>query len=331
MSKRRTIVLVLLAAALLLAGALTARDGAAWAVAWLFAFVLATMVPVGSLAMLLAFGITGGRWGKDLAPVLVPAARAVPLLLLALIPVLVTRGHVSPLTGAAADAGPIYLNPIFFDARSIIAILIWTYLAWSEAWRKPLTAGLGLTAHLILMSLLPGDWILTLPPGSTSAGFGLGFGIEQMFAALAFAALLARQGGAPRASRDLAGLMVTTLLGAMYFIYMQFLIIWYGNIPEKVEWYVARAGWWPLGLAAFVLGAALPFLAILHPAVRRDPALLRWVGGCALVGVVLHVAWLTMPAAGAAALVCAVFSALALGLLLIAAERAVPRLSWSAP
>ena len=54
--------------------AVAALSGAAAAHGWLCAFVLVAMVPIGSLALLLVHGVTGGHWGRDLAPVLIPAA-----------------------------------------------------------------------------------------------------------------------------------------------------------------------------------------------------------------------------------------------------------------
>jgi hypothetical protein len=154
----------------------------------------------------------------------------------------------------------------------------------------------------------------------------LGFGIEQMFAALAFAALLAPSARAPRANRDLAGLIATTLLATVYFLYMQFVITWYGNIPAKVHWYVARAGdgWAALMLAAFLIGAALPFLAMLHPYVRRDPRPLRFVGALVLGGVALHIGWLTLPGFGAAAIIPAIFAGLLITALFALAACATP-------
>jgi hypothetical protein len=281
--------------------------------AWLCAFVLISMVPIGSLALLLVHGISGGRWGRDLAPVLEPAARSLPLLFLAFAPVIVFRPLIYQWNELKLPADVLrdYLNPLFFDARTLVALAVWTMLAWTGAWRNQLWAGLGLVAHLIAISLVPGDWVLTLRPGSTSAGFGLGFGIEQMFAALAFTAILAPQESG-RATRDLAGLTVTTLLATVYFLYMQFLITWYGNIPIKVHWYAVRAGdgWALVAFAAFVLGAALPFLAILNPYVRREPGALRVVGIFVVAGVVLHVAWLTIPAFPLVVVAPAIFAAL---------------------
>lgn len=295
---------------------------------WLYAFVFVSMVPIGSLALLMVHGISGGRWGRDLAPMLIPAARCMPLLLVAFLPILLFRADIYRWDELQlpSDVRSYYLNPILFDGRTLLALAVWSGLAWSGVWRRPLSAGLGLVAHLILMTFIPADWVLTLYPGSTSAGFGLGFGIEQIGAALALAAALAPQGHDRRACRDLAGMILSTLLGTMYFIYTQFIVIWYGNIPEKVHWYVARSsdGWSALALAAFVIGAAAPFLAILHPSVRREPALLRLVGVLVLCGIALHVAWLTAPAFGAVSQAPALLAVLAMAMLLVAAAR-MPR------
>jgi hypothetical protein len=302
--------------------------GPAAARGWLCAFVLVSMVPIGALALLLVHGVSGGRWGRDLAPILVPAARCLPLLLVAFLPVLVFRPAIYRWGDLelALDVKNYYLNPVFFDGRTLIALAAWSILAWCGAWRSPLFAGLGLVARLILITFIPADWVLTLSPGSTSAGFGLGFGIEQIGAALAVAAVLAPQGRDTRANNDLAGMIVSALLGTMYFVYMQFIVTWYGNIPDKVHWYAVRAtvAWRLLASTAFALGAALPFLAILNRAVRREPAFLRLVGGLVLAGVVLHVTWLTMPAFGLAAAGPAVLAALAMALPIAATARLWP-------
>ena len=292
---------------------------------WLCGFVFISMVPIGSLALLMVHGISGGRWGRDLAPTLVPAARCMPLLLMAFLPVLLFRADIYRWDELhlPSDVRGTYLNPAFFDARTLLALALWSGLAWSSVWRRQLTAGLGLIAHLILMTFIPADWMLTLPPGSTSAGFGFGFGIEQIGAALGLAAALAVQGPDPRACRDLAGMILSTLLGTTYFVYMQFLIIWYGNVPDKVHWFFIRSGegWSALALAAFVTGAAAPFLAMLHPSVRREPALLRLVGILVLCGIALHIAWLIAPGFGAVSQAPALLAAIALAMLLAAAAR----------
>lgn len=312
--------ILLLSALAFVAFALSAwGDGAAAARAWLCAFVLISMVPIGSLGLLLVYSISGGRWGNEFAPALAPAARTIPFLLLLFLPVIAFRPLIYDWSALQVPHGvrAWYLNVPFFDLRTIIGLVVWSVLAWTEAWRRPLFGPLGLVAHIILVSLLPADWVLTIKPGAISAGFGLGFGIEQMFAAIAFTAILAPQSPG-RSNRDLTGIMITTLLGTVYFLYVQFLITWYGNIPAKVHWFELRShnGWEAVGLLAFLLGAALPFLATLHAYVRREPRALRWVAYLVLVGIALHIGWLTLPGFGARAIWPAVFTALGIALLI---------------
>lgn len=293
-------------------------NGAAAARAWLCAFVLVSMIPVGSIGLLLVYSISGGRWGNEFAPALAPAARAIPFLLLLFLPVMAFRPLIYD-WGALQMPHEVrawYLNGSFFDLRTVIGIAVWGVLAWTDAWRSPLFGPLGLVAHVILVSFLPADWVLTIQPGATSAGFGLGFGIEQMFAAIAFAAILAPQGPG-RPNRDLTGIMITTLLGTVYFLYVQFLITWYGNIPVKVHWFELRShdGWEAVALIAFLLGAALPFLATMHAYVRREPRAMRWVACAVLAGITLHVGWMMLPAFGSPAIWPAIFIAIGAALL----------------
>jgi hypothetical protein len=315
--------LLLLALAVLALIIVIARAPAAAARGWLSAFVLVSTVPIGSLALLLVHGITGGRWGEDLKPALVPAARCIPLLLIAFAPILLFRSTIYDWReiGVPDDVRALYLSPAFFDLRAVAALAIWSALAWLNPWRRELLAAIALVVHLVLLSFIPADWVLTLKPQGISAGFGFGFGCEQIFAALGYAAWLARQGSEPRASRDLVGILVTALLASMYFIYMQFLIVWYGNVPAKVHWYTARAGdgWSAVALVAFLLGVVIPFGAILNRDVRQSPAALRPVGACVLGGIALHVAWMTLPAFGAPVAVPMVLAALALTAALTAA------------
>ena len=200
----RRVELLVLALALALAIALMAIasiSGAAAARGWLSAFVLVSMVPIGSLALLLVHGISGGRWGRDLAPVLIPAARCIPLLFIAFLPVMIFRSSVYRWQDLELpqDVTRYYLDSAFFDSRTFVALAVWSALAWCGVWRSQLLAGLGLVAHLVLMTFIPADWVLTLPPGSTSAGFGLGFGIEQIGAALAFVPVPIRPGSSSSA------------------------------------------------------------------------------------------------------------------------------------
>ena len=65
---------------------------------------------------------------------------------------------------------------------------------------------------------------------------------------------------------------------------MQFLIVWEGDLPTEITWYLKRIeGGWGWAALAIVLGQGLlPFLALLWPPVKRS----RW-GLAAVCGLLL--------------------------------------------
>ncbi|HEY2889658.1 MAG TPA: hypothetical protein VGJ31_03485 [Dongiaceae bacterium] len=319
-------------ALLAIAGAAFALIGPAMARAWLFAFICFSIVPIGSLALLLVQGLTGGRWGRELLPVLEPAARATILLIPLSLPILVAHGAIYPWPGQGVpgDVARLYANGPFFALRTLAGLAIWSLLAWGSAWRRPLYAGVGLCLHLLCLTFLPADWILSVQAHSSSASFGLGFGIEQILAALGFVAVLAPQSGDEQANADLAGMIIAALLGTVYFAYTQFVITWYGNLPEKVAWFATRAmdAWPVIAGIAFLCGAALPFLACMAPAIRHSRKRLRLVGGLVVVGAVLHITWLLIPTLGLSALWLGILPA---GVLAAAALGIAPLLARGMP
>jgi len=275
--------------------------------AWLAAFVWTTMAPVGALALLLIHRITGGEWGEALAPVLEPAAKAIlPAAVLGL-PVLAFSGLIYRWADpeVPANVARSFMNPVLFGVRSVVALALWSLIAWRPTLRNSAArAGASLLVLSIITNIIPVDWVISTQPGFYSSGFGFGFGIEQMLAALALAALLGPQGEDRRECHDLAGLIIATLLGFIYFFYMQFTIIWYGNIPQKTIWYVirGRSPWPEIGALAFAFGAVFPFAALLNKTVRETQRPLRLIGASMSAAIALHVIWLIVPSFGIAAL-----------------------------
>jgi hypothetical protein len=62
-----------------------------------------------------------------------------------------------------------------------------------------------------------------------------------------------------------------------YLMWAQFLVIWYGNLPEETYfiWYRLWGSWRPVGAAVFILVFVVPFLGLLGVKPKRRPALLR--------------------------------------------------------
>ena len=71
-----------------------------------------------------------------------------------------------------------------------------------------------------------------------------------------------------------------TMLWA-YVNFSQYLIVWSGNVPEEISWYLARfrGGWGWVGLAVLVFHFVLPFLLLALAAGQPQPAHARRRGG----------------------------------------------------
>ena len=255
----------------------------------------------GSLVLIMIHGVTGGRWGPYLAPVLVPLARALPFQALLFLPLLPFADLVFPwafeprpeIGGAVARY---YLNIPSFVIRSVLVLVIWCVLSILFAWRPgvtPLSAAFGLIVYAITATLAAIDWAMSIEPRFSSTAFGAAFAVAQILGALAVAGIWfcrrTRSGG----TSDHGGLLLATLLGFAYLQFMQFLVIWAGGLPEKMAWYVLRASgpWNEMIVAAIVVGLVIPFVLLLPTRLRNRARTLGLASGLVLVGLILFWRW----------------------------------------
>lgn len=271
---------------------------------WLLAFAIWSCVPIGSLTLLLIHRLTGGKWGVAAAPVLRPAAAMMPLVLLAFLPMLAALSRIYPW---AANAGRIphdvarwYLAEPWFILRALVALTGWSTLGlmFAAGLGGRLLAALGLAFFGLTISLTAVDWYLSVEPHYVATAFAAMIAIQQLLAALALTAVLAPPELHGKVAADIAGLMIATLLGVVYLEYMTFVVAWYGDLPEKADWFLRRSSptWLTVLTAAFIAGAVLPFAMLLVKSLRCSRSGLRIAGSLLLSGTALHFCWLLVPA-----------------------------------
>ena len=271
---------------------------------WLVAFAVFSSIAVGSMTWLLIHRLTGGEWGLAAGPVLRSAAAMMPLLALAFVPVLAGLPHIyrwaADPPAIPPDVAHWYLNGLSFSVRGLITLAGWSYLAVIASAGLPsrLQAALGLAFFGFSISFVAVDWYLSLEPHYVATAFAAMIAVQQLLAALAFATLIGTPTIHGRVAGDLGGLLIATLLGVVYLEFMTFVIAWYGDLPDKAEWFLKRAGpgWVGVLVAALLIGALLPFAMLLVQAVRRSSSGLRVASALILCGTTLHFAWLLVPA-----------------------------------
>ena len=92
--------------------------------------------------------------------------------------------------------------------------------------------------------------------------------------------------------------MLAFVIVTAYFEFSQYLIIWAGNLPFEISWYLRRSqpGWLQLGLAAFALHCVAPFVLLLSREVKRSPARLANAAALVAVSFLAMVDWIIAPA-----------------------------------
>jgi hypothetical protein len=300
----------------------------AYLVGWLFCL----SVGLGLFAVLMLNHVSRGDWGVMLRRVSEASGRTLPFFLLAAVPLAFGLEHLYPWVAPERDAsGHIvdhllahkhaYLNTGFFLARTAIYFVIWTALAflissWSrrhdetgdERYREKMKrlSALGLVLYVVTGTLASVDWIMSVDPHWFSSLFGFIFVSGQALSAFAFAVpamvFLSRRKPFAELVRkklfhDYGKLLLAMVMFWGYMMISQYLIIWSGDLPEEVTWYLDRSGQgWQVVSLVLVLGHfGLPFLLLLSADLKKKPQLLAWVAYWVLAMRWLDYYWLISP------------------------------------
>jgi hypothetical protein len=214
-----------------------------------------------------------------------------------------------------------YLNLPFFFIRAVLYFAIWSGMAWllskwsmeqeregergQSLWMQRLSGG-GLVVYAVTVLFMSVDWVMSLDPHWFSTIWGIlfmgGQGLSAMAFMIAVIVLLARVEPmsrviAPAHLHDLGKLMLAFLMLWAYFSFSQYLIIWSGNLPEEIPFYLRRmgGGWHVIGLAVIFLQFALPFVLLLSSDLKRHGRSLMAVAVFVIVMRVVDLFWLIGP------------------------------------
>ncbi|HET8700393.1 MAG TPA: hypothetical protein VFL97_01860, partial [Nitrococcus sp.] len=274
---------------------------------WLTATLTWGVLPVGAVAILMTHGLTGGAWGKHSRPVWLALAATMPLFIAAMLPLLFGLDQLFSWTQPAIQLPEDvqhklgYLNEPFFIARNAIYFTFWLGLTGLlGVWQKrswPIYAP-GLILWVFAVTFFAVDWLMSLEPLFYSDVFGLMMISGTAASSFAFGLLLVVANMEPAIRKDLANLWLSVLLGWVFMMFAQLIIIWSGNIPHEIIWYVHRYKYpWPIiNWAAFALYLVVPFAILLSTAAKRTRKWLTIATVLSLIGHLLFVQWLVLPA-----------------------------------
>jgi hypothetical protein len=313
--------------ALLLVGALS--NWQQFFRSYLIGYLFWAGVGLGCLAVLMLEHLSGGKWGLLIRRQLEAASRTIPLMAILFIPILIgiseiyswARAEEVAASHALKHKQP-YLNVTFFGIRAAFYFALWILLAWllsnwsrrqdyaedPRGLKKKLQAlaGPGLVLFGLTDTFASFDWVMSLEPEFASTIFGMLLIGGQALSAMAFVIIsltwLARwrplsEVVRPDQLHDLGKLLLAFVMLWAYFAFSQFLIIWSGNLPEEIPWYLHRlgGGWQWVGLALIVFHFALPFLLLLSRDVKRSSKPLLIIASLIFVLRLVDLFWLVAP------------------------------------
>jgi len=347
--KSPTLAAIIVALLVLLAGFFFAP--AATIGSWLAADLAVLGLSLGALLVLMIHDLSVGRWGEALRPPLLAMAIALPFPLIWLLAPIFGVERVLPWIFANPESLAdevrkklVYLDPAFLIGRTIVIAAIWLAILWVVALRPDNRAAsrktwsvVGLVVYAVTMTFFATDWMVALDQKFYSTIYPMleaGGELAGAFAAgvlglylLAPDSLRAETADKVRLSEDLANLLFGFVLLWVYLAFMQWLIVWSGDLPEEIGWYLTRSsGPWPFVLWAIILlHGVVPTAGFLSRRLKRSPRGLALLALSVLAGHLLDVVWRIQPAfpTGVLSLVITIAAFVALGGLWLAVVREV--------
>lgn len=298
--------------------------------AYLIGWTFWTGITVGSLALLMLQHLTGGGWGFVIRRSLEAATRLLPIMAALFIPVILGAHSIYHewTNHEELEQHPVvqfktpYLNLPFFTARAILYFGVWGALAfflnrWSLAQDRTadarytknmrLLSGPGMVVLIFTVTFASIDWYMSLEPEWFSTIYGFIYVASWSLSALAFViAVMAtltqedpmKRVVAPLHFQDLGKLLLALVMLWAYFAFSQYLIIWSGNLPEEIGYYIERThgAWGAVIIAIGLLHFAAPFLFLLSRELKRNPRRLVLVALLILVMRMVDLLWMLVPA-----------------------------------
>jgi hypothetical protein len=191
------------------------------------------------------------------------------------------------------------LNPTAFVVTGLLCFAIWGFYTWrlnslglerdaaspatTPEWIKRFEniSGPGIVVYALTMSAAAIYWVMSLDPTWYSSVYGLLFLVGQGYMVLALgiivAVSLAR--GEPfrtllrqTEQHDLGKLTFAFVMLNIYLAFGQFLIIWSGNLPDEINWYLdrIRGGWGVIITLDFIFHWLIPFTLLLSRDLKRN-------------------------------------------------------------
>ena len=177
-----------------------------------------------------------------------------------------------------------------------------------EKWRTKFEnlCGIGILIYVILLTDGAILWIMSLDVTWYSSIWGFQFLVGQGYSVLALSiltvVLLSRVEPMRTLLRkteqhDLGKLAFAFTMLNIYLTFAEFLIIWSGNVPDEIPWYLNRihGGWWMICSLDFICHWLIPFCLLLSRDLKRSKTRMKALCTFMIFARLVDMFWLIEP------------------------------------
>ena len=195
------------------------------------------------------------------------------------------------------------LNTTAFWVASLVCFAIWGFYTWrlntlglqrdaaspatTPEWIKRFEniSGPGIVIYALTMTAAVIYWVMSLDPMWYSSVYGLLFLVGQAYGVLALSIIVVislskadpfRTILRQTEQHDLGKFTFAFVMLNVYLAFSQFLIIWSGNLPEEIPWYLdrIRGHWGVIVTLDFIFHWLIPFTLLLSRDLKRNKKML---------------------------------------------------------
>lgn len=297
---------------------------------WLLWFLFALTVGLGCQFIVTLGHLVSARWSIPVRRVperlsgLILFAAPMGLIALLSLPVLYPWARPEAAQHPLVAAKAPWLNVPFFSGRVFLCFALWliAYRIFTGgsvkqdqtkdpdfSVRAKQLAPAFLVIFAFSITLVAFDWISSLEPEWYSDIFGVYLFAGTFLSGLGASAIavlsLMEQGRLPGVRHDhvsnFGGFMFAFTVFWSYIGFAQYLLMWYGNMPEEIFWYKQRieGPWLNFILLLAAVHFIVPFFALIPQRTKADPRHLRRIALLMLAAHFLDLYWLIFPVVGA--------------------------------
>jgi hypothetical protein len=295
---------------------------------WLFAFAFLFTLCVGSFFWTIVHHATDAEWSVVVRRQLENIASLLAVMALFFIPVLLLRHHLyewmntPPGHDASLDSKRAYLNWGFFLVRALIVFAF--FIIASQLLRRfsvrqdkdgnprftilmRKVAFISLPLFALCLTFGACDWLMSLNYKWFSTMWGVYIFAGAAGSSMSLLVLVIT--GLRRAGylQDIVTLEHYHIMGKWmlafsvfwaYIGFSQYMLIWYANMPEETQYYLARntESWWNLSMLLVVGRFFGPFGILLLRSIKKHPHQLCWVAAWIVCMQMLDIYLIILPA-----------------------------------